>query len=361
MCTTNYTTTWIGTKMRIEQDIKLDYSDVLFKPKRSKLESRRDVDLMRTFKFHNSGNEWTGVPVMASNMDGVGTFSMARELQQHKMLTIIGKHNDFESWKNAIGSGVKMKYISVCTGTGFIWDQNAQDYNTMVKVLEAYPDIKFITVDVANAYHENFGDFIEGLRDEYPDKTIIAGNVVTGEMTEELLIRGADIIKVGIGPGSVCTTRLQTGVGIPQLSGVIECADAANGIGGHVIADGGCVYAGDVAKAFGAGAHFVMLGGMLAGHDESEGEVVNGKVQFYGMSSDEAMARHGRRKDGYRGAEGKVVEIPHRGPVAGTITEILGGVRSACTYIGARRLKDMPKCTTFVRVNNQYNDVFGKV
>ena len=306
MCTTNYTTTWIGTKMRIEQDIKLDYSDVLFKPKRSKLESRRDVDLMRTFKFHNSGNEWTGVPVMASNMDGVGTFSMARELQQHKMLTIIGKHNDFESWKNAIGSGVKMKYISVCTGTGFIWDQNAQDYNTMVKVLEAYPDIKFITVDVANAYHENFGDFIEGLRDEYPDKTIIAGNVVTGEMTEELLIRGADIIKVGIGPGSVCTTRLQTGVGIPQLSGVIECADAANGIGGHVIADGGCVYAGDVAKAFGAGAHFVMLGGMLAGHDESEGEVVNGKVQFYGMSSDEAMARHGRRKDGYRGAEVKL-------------------------------------------------------
>ncbi len=360
MCTTNYTTTWIGTKMRIEQDIKLDYSDVLFKPKRSKLESRRDVDLMRTFKFHNSGNEWTGVPVMASNMDGVGTFSMARELQQHKMLTIIGKHNDFESWKNAIGSGVKMKYISVCTGTGFIWDQNAQDYNTMVKVLEAYPDIKFITVDVANAYHENFGDFIEGLRDEYPDKTIIAGNVVTGEMTEELLIRGADIIKVGIGPGSVCTTRLQTGVGIPQLSGVIECADAANGIGGHVIADGGCVYAGDVAKAFGAGAHFVMLGGMLAGHDESEGEVVNGKVQFYGMSSDEAMARHGRRKDGYRGAEGKVVEIPHRGPVAGTVTEILGGVRSACTYIGARRLKDMPKCTTFVRVNNQVNQVFNQ-
>ena len=360
MCTTNYTTTWIGTKMRIEQDIKLDYSDVLFKPKRSKLESRRDVDLMRTFKFHNSGNEWTGVPVMASNMDGVGTFSMARELQQHKMLTIIGKHNDFESWKNAIGSGVKMKYISVCTGTGFIWDQNAQDYNTMVKVLEAYPDIKFITVDVANAYHENFGDFIEGLRDEYPDKTIIAGNVVTGEMTEELLIRGADIIKVGIGPGSVCTTRLQTGVGIPQLSGVIECADAANGIGGHVIADGGCVYAGDVAKAFGAGAHFVMLGGMLAGHDESEGEVVNGKVQFYGMSSDEAMARHGRRKDGYRGAEGKVVSIPHKGAVSNTITEILGGVRSACTYIGARRIKDMPKCATFVQVNKQVNEVFNR-
>ena len=206
-------------------------------------------------------------------------------------------------------------------------------------------------------------------------------------MTEELIIRGADIVKVGIGPGSVCTTRLQTGVGVPQLSGVIECADAANGIGGHVVADGGCVFPGDVAKAFGAGAHFVMLGGMLAGHDESEGgELVtkyyNPKgeyflcdretggyapviqmqkfVKFYGMSSDAAMAKHGRRKDGYRGAEGKVVELPHKGAVNDTITEILGGVRSTCTYIGAKRLKDMAKCTTFVRVNNQVNNVFSQ-
>ena len=346
--------------MRIEDDVKLDYKDVLFKPKRSKLESRRDVDLTRTIKFHNSGNEWTGIPIIASNMDGVGTFSMAKELQNHKMLTVIGKHNSFEDWKEAIGSGIKMKYISVCTGTGYIWDNQAADYNTMKQVLEAYPDIKFICVDVANAYHENFGDFIERIRDAYPDKTVIAGNVVTGEMTEELIIRGADVVKVGIGPGSVCTTRLQTGVGVPQLSGVIECVDAANGIGGHVIADGGCVYPGDVAKAFGAGSHFVMLGGMLAGHDESEGEIVDGKVQFYGMSSDAAMAKHGRRKDGYRGAEGKVVELPHRGPVEATITEILGGVRSACTYIGARRIKDMPKCTTFVRCTQQVNQVFNQ-
>ena len=346
--------------MRIEDDVKLDYKDVLFKPKRSKLESRRDVDLMRTFKFHSSGNEWTGVPIMSSNMDGVGTFSMAKVLQDHKMLTVIGKHNSFDDWKEAIGSGIKMKYISVCTGTGYIWDKEAADYNTMKQVLEAFPDIKFITVDVANAYHENFGDFIARMRDAYPDKTIIAGNVVTAEMTEELIIRGADVVKVGIGPGSVCTTRLQTGVGVPQLSGVIECADAANGIGGHIIADGGCVYPGDVAKAFGAGAHFVMLGGMLAGHTESEGEIVDGKVTFYGMSSDEAMARHGRRKDGYRGAEGKVVNLPHKGPVNDTIVEILGGVRSACTYIGAKRLKDMPKCTTFVRCTQQVNQVFNQ-
>jgi len=344
--------------MRIEQDIKLDYKDVLFKPKRSKLESRRDVDLTRTFKFHY-GNEWTGVPIMSSNMDGVGTFAMAKVLQDHKMITVMRKHYSVDDWtKNA--KGVKMKYLSVCTGTGVIWDPDAPDYATMKAVLAMYPDIKFITVDVANAYHENYADFISRVRDAYPDKTIIAGNVISAEMTEELIIKGADIVKCGIGPGSVCTTRLMTGVGVPQLSGIIECADAANGIGGHIIADGGCVYPGDVSKAFGAGAHFTMLGGMLAGHDESEGEVVDGKIQFYGMSSDAAMATHGTRKDGYRGAEGKVVELPHKGPVEKTVIEILGGLRSTCTYIGAKRIKDMPKCTTFVRCTQQVNQVFNQ-
>ena len=343
--------------MRIEEDIKLDYKDVLFKPKRSKLESRRDVDLTRTFKFHH-GNEWTGVPIMSSNMDGVGTFEMAKVLQEHKMLTVMRKHYSVDDWKEH-SQGVKMKYLSVCTGTGVIWDPDAKDFATMKAVLAMYPDIKFITVDVANAYHENYADFIARLRDQYPDKTIIAGNVISAEMTEELIIKGADIVKCGIGPGSVCTTRLMTGVGVPQLSGIIECADAANGIGGHIIADGGCVYPGDVSKAFGAGAHFVMLGGMLAGHDESEGEVVDGKVQFYGMSSDAAMAVHGTRKDGYRGAEGKVVQLPHKGPVDPTVIEILGGIRSTCTYIGAKRIKDMPKCTTFVRCTQQVNQVFN--
>ena len=345
--------------MRIESDIKLDYQDVLFKPKRSTLTSRKDVDLTRTFKFYNSGKEWTGTPIMASNMDGVGTFAMAKVLQDKKMITVLRKHYSLDDWKTAIGDGVKMKYLSVCTGTGVIWDKDAPDYATMKAVLKKYPDVPFICVDVANGYHENYADFIGRLRDQYPDKTIIAGNVITAEMTEELILKGADIVKCGIGPGSVCTTRLMTGVGVPQLSGIIECADAANGVGGHVIADGGCVYPGDVAKAFGAGAHFVMLGGMLAGHDESEGEIINGKVTFYGMSSDAAMAKHGRRKDGYRGAEGKVVQIPHKGSVSATITEILGGVRSACTYIGAKRLKDMPKCATFVQVNNQVNNVYG--
>ena len=250
------------------------------------------------------------------------------------------------------------EYISVCTGINQMWEEDAIDFNTLKNVLNEFPQIPFITIDVANGYHQNFVDFIKQVRDSFPDKTIIAGNVITAEMTEELILNGADIVKCGIGPGSVCTTRLMTGVGIPQLSGMIECADAAHGVGGLVIADGGCVYPGDVAKAFGAGSDFVMLGGMLAGHDESEGEVKNGQIEFYGMSSDTAMSIHGSGKEGYRGSEGKLVTLKHRGPVEETLIEIVGGVRSACTYIGAKRIKDMPKCSTFVRVNQQVNTVF---
>ena len=346
--------------MRIKPDIKLDYKDVLLEPKRSKLTSRRDVEMEREFSFINSGRTYTGIPIMAANMDGVGTFSMAKVLQKHRMITVMRKHYTVDDWDNAVGNGIKLKYVSICTGTGKIWSEEARDYTVMREVLNRYPDIKFITVDVANGYHQNFIDFVKKVRDEFPDKTIIAGNVITAGATEELILSGADIVKCGIGPGSVCTTRLMTGVGVPQLSGIIECADAAHGVGGQVIADGGCVYPGDVAKAFAAGSDFVMLGGMLAGHDESEGEVNNGKIEFYGMSSDAAMTKHGSRKDGYRGAEGKVVRLPHKGPVEATVTEILGGVRSACTYIGASKIKYMPKCATFVQVNNQVNQVFNQ-
>jgi len=345
--------------MRIKPDIKLDYKDVLLEPKRSDLTSRKDVAMEREFKFLHSQKTFKGIPIMAANMDGVGTFEMAKVLQDHRMITVLRKHYTEKDWDEAIGSGVKLKYVSVCTGTGKIWSEEAQDYSTMKKVISNFPDIPFITIDVANGYHQNFIDFVKKVRDEFPDKTIIAGNVITAGAVEELILSGADIVKCGIGPGSVCTTRLMTGVGVPQFSGMIECADAAHGLGGQVIADGGCVYPGDVAKAFAAGSDFVMLGGMLAGHDESEGKVVDGKIQFYGMSSDAAMETHGSRKDGYRGAEGKVVQLPYKGPVDATLTEILGGVRSACTYIGARRIKDMPKCATFVQVNKQVNEVFN--
>ena len=344
--------------MRLDQTIHLDYADVLLKPKRSTLSSRKDVDMTRTFTFKNSKESYTCCPIVASNMDGVGTFSMAKVLQEHKMMTVITKTTTLEQWKEAVGQGIKLKYISVCTGTGKLWDKDAEDYATLQKVLKSYPDVKFITIDVANGYHENYVDFLKQVRDEYPDKTIIAGNVVTAEMTEQLILSGADVVKIGIGPGSVCTTRTMAGVGVPQFSAVVECADAANGVGGHIMADGGCNEPGDVAKALGGGAHFVMLGGMLAGHNESEVEAKDGKREFYGMSSDRAREVHGKRKDGYRGNEGKRIFLPDRGPVKETIEDMLGGVRSSCTYIGARRLKDIPKCASFVCVNHQLNKVY---
>jgi len=344
--------------VRLDTEIKLDYKDVLLKPKRSTLSSRRDVEMTRSFTFKNSGETYECCPIVASNMDGVGTFSMAKVIQEYKMMTTITKTTTIDQWRETIGEGVKLKYVSVCTGTGKLWDKDAEDYATMQQVLKSFPDVKFITIDVANGYHTNFSNFVARVRDEYPDKTIIAGNVVTAEMTEELIIQGADIVKVGIGPGSVCTTRTMAGVGVPQFSAVMECADAANGVGGHIMADGGCNMPGDIAKAFGAGAHFVMLGGMLAGHNESEVEVVDGKREFYGMSSDRAREQHGKRKDGYRGNEGRAVILPDRGPVVETIEDLLGGVRSSCTYIGARRLKDIPKCASFVRCNQPLNTVF---
>ena len=346
--------------MRINYDPKLNFEDVLLQPKRSTLSSRKDVDMTRNFTFRNSGKHMNFLPIFASNMDGVGTFSMAKVLQEYKMMTVITKTTSIDDWRKAVGNGVRLQSVSVCTGTNVMWDKEAQDWKTMQDVLKSFPDVKMITIDVANAYHQNMVDFVKKVRDEYPTKIIVAGNVVTPEMTEELIINGADVVKIGIGPGSVCTTRTMTGVGVPQFSAILDCADAANGVDGHIMADGGCVYPGDIAKAFGAGAHVVMIGGMLAGHDESEQPVEDGKIEFYGMSSDRAREKHGRRKDGYRGNEGRLISLPYRGPVQSTVEDILGGVRSACTYIGARRLKDMPKCASFVTTNNVQNRIYEK-
>jgi GMP reductase len=346
--------------MRINTEPKLNFEDVLLQPKRSTLSSRRDVDMTRKFTFRNSGKRMNFTPIFASNMDGVGTFSMAKVLQEHKMMTVITKSTTLDQWKTAVGNGVRLQSVSVCTGTNRMFDADAQDYKNMQEVLKSFPDIKMITVDVANAYHQNMVGFINKVREEYPDKVIVAGNVVTPEMTEELIINGADVVKIGIGPGSVCTTRIMAGVGVPQFSAIVECSDAANGVGGHIMADGGCVYPGDIAKALGGGAHMVMIGGMLAGHDESEQQVVNNKIEFYGMSSDRAREIHGKRKDGYRANEGKLISLPYRGPVVNTLEDILGGVRSACTYIGARRLKDMPKCASFVTTNNIINRTYDQ-
>lgn len=336
--------------MRIEEDIKLDFKDVLIRPKRSTLGSRKDVELKRYFRFKHSRDEYDGIPIMAANMDGVGTIKMAQALQEHDLFTCLIKsyNRDIENFDTF---RVNRDNYAVSTGTS---DEDFRNLNTIITGMGA----QFICIDVANGYSEHFGDFVEEVRNRWPHKTIIAGNVVTGDMTQELILRGADIVKVGIGPGSVCTTRIQTGVGYPQLSAIIECADAAHGLGGHIIADGGCTCPGDVAKAFGAGADFVMLGGMFAGHDEGGGELRDNKVLFYGMSSDTAMERHNGGMAEYRSSEGRTVEIPYRGPVRNTVLNILGGLRSACTYVGAQELKHLSKCTTFVRTNRQVNEVF---
>jgi len=339
--------------MRIIEEVKLDFKDVLFVPKRSTLTSRREVDLTRHFRFKHSGYEYKGIPIMASNMDGVGTFEMARALTQHSLFTCIVKTKGYADW---VENWNNLTENTVAVSTGI----TEADSKRLDIILEHCPDIQFICIDVANGYHEHFGDFVEQVRLKYPKKTIIAGNVVTADMTQELIMRGADIVKVGIGPGSVCTTRFQTGVGYPQLSAIIECSDAAHGLNAHIIADGGCTSPGDVAKAFGAGADFVMLGGMLAGHTEGGGEVVDGKVKFYGMSSDTAMDKHNGGVASYRSSEGKTVTMSYKGDVEQTVLDILGGLRSTCTYVGAVNLKNLSKCTTFVRVTQQTNDVYGK-
>lgn len=359
--------------MRIEEDTKLDFRDVLIRPKRSALSSRREVNLQRTYVFKHSEYPWTGVPIMAANMDGVGTVAMAQSLFEHRMFTCLTKSISSDQLVG-LTNEISSNFFAVSTGTG------ASDLERLRQILIDHPTIRFICIDVANGYSEHFGDFVQSVRELYPRHVIIAGNVVTGDMTQELILRGADIVKVGIGPGSVCTTRVQTGVGYPQLSAIIECADAAHGLNAHIIADGGCACPGDVAKAFGAGADFVMLGGMLAGHDEGGGKVItkyyntseitmNDKgfepiyqakkfVQFYGMSSDTAMNKHHGGVAEYRSSEGRTVEIPYKGPVRATALDILGGLRSTCTYVGAPNLKHLSKCTTFVRVNRQINDVF---
>ena len=344
--------------MRIEEELKLDYSDVLFRPKRSTLSSRKDVDLKRTYKFKYSKNEWSGVPVMAANMDGVGELNIAETLSDFGMITCLTKQHDVNKLKKY--KKLKSIYKNISLSIGI----KKEDFERLDKTLKEFSFIKFICVDVANGYSEHFSAFIKSVRDKYPTKTIIAGNVVTADMAQELVLSGADIVKVGIGPGSVCTTRIQTGVGYPQLSAVIECADAAHGLGAHIIADGGCTCPGDVAKGFGGGADFVMLGGMFAGHDEGGGKIIktNGSkyIEFYGSSSETANKKHYGGLSNYRSSEGRSVKIKYRGKIKDTILNILGGVRSSCTYVGAPSLKQLSKCTTFVRVSNQFNDTFVK-
>ncbi len=351
--------------MKIENDIKFDFSDVLIRPKRTVLTSRSQVSLNRKFIFPNSTSEWEGVPIISANMDTTGTFEVMKVLSKHNILTCLTKFYKLDDFKNATDMSLNWNNAIISTGI------SDNDYKKISEILCWRRDnlskdtINWVCVDIANGYMQKMVDFCKKLRSEFSNIILIAGNVATREMTEELILNaGVDIVKVGIGPGSACLTRLKTGVGMPQLSCIIECADAAHGAGGYIIADGGITCPGDMAKAFGGGADFVMMGGQFAGHDENPGEIVEENGQkyklFYGMSSEHAMNKHYGKMEKYRSSEGRVVKIKYKGPLENTVLDYLGGLRSACTYINAKCIKYISKCTTFVRVNNQLNLIYSK-
>ena len=331
--------------MRIDAERRLEFDDVLIRPKRSEAPSRSSVELAREYRFLHSGATWTGIPLVASNMDTIGTMAMARVLGPD-MMTCLHKHYPASQLISFFGEP------DTSVSTLFTVGIKQDDWDKLLHVTQRVL-VRWVCVDAANGYTKFFGDHVKKLREAFPTTTIMAGNVATPEMVQELLISGAaDIVKIGIGPGSVCTTRTKTGVGYPQLSAIIECADAAHGLRGHVCADGGCRTPGDVVKAFAAGADFVMLGGMLAGHDECEAEWESTagpkSMKFYGMASRKATDKYAGGAKEYRAYEGTEIDVPYRGGVKETLRDITGGLRSACAYVGAARLKDLSKCTTFV-------------
>ena len=349
--------------MKIEEDIKLDFNDVLIRPKRSNMSSRSEVNIERTFNFPNSKQTWTGVPIIAANMDTVGTYTIYKELSKHHILTALHKFYTLDDYIKMSNSddGLDKEYFMVSTGI------NEKDYNRLRQILDNI-EVKFICIDVANGYMAKLCEFCKKVREEYPNKIIVAGNVVTREITEDLILRGGvDIVKVGIGPGSACITRTQTGVGMPQLSAIMECSDAAHGVNGHIIGDGGVTCPGDMAKGFCGGADFIMMGGQFAGHEENPGELIAEKQGkeikmykiFYGMSSVTAMEKHYGKMDKYRSSEGRTVKIPYKGQLVNTVLNYLGGIRSTCTYINSKNIKNMNKCCTFVRVNRQLNTIYA--
>ncbi len=346
---------------KIENEELLDYSDVLIRPKRSTMKSRNDVDIERSFKFKWSKLEWKGVPLIAANMDTTGTFEVYDVLSQYKIVTALHKFYTKDDFLNKTNLDSNMFMIS----TGI----SDSDFTRLTEILTVV-ECNWICIDIANGYLSSLVDFCKKVRNNFPDKILVAGNVATREMVEALLINGqVDIVKVGIGPGSACTTRLKTGVGVPQLSAVLECSDAAHGLGGWIIADGGITCPGDVSKAFGACADFVMMGGQFAGHDQNPGDVIekitpghpnilNKFKRFHGMSSKRAMETHYGKMEKYRSSEGRELIIPYKGDLNNTVLDYLGGIRSTCTYIGATSIKNMGKCTTFVKVSRQLNKHF---
>ena len=343
--------------MKIIDESKLDFCDVMIRPVMGNINSRADVNLSRTFKFKHSPKTLTCVPIIAANMDTIGTFAMAKVLQNYQILTALHKFYSVSAISDAIDNGLNSNYLAFTTGIRDA-DFIRLEYFKESPISQL---INIIMIDVPNGYIKAFADNCKKIRKMFPTHIIMAGNIVTTDMTAQLLNNcGIDVVKVGIGPGKACLTRSMTGVGYPQLSAVIETAKEAHIFDGHVISDGGCKTSGDIAKALGAGADFVMIGSMLAGHDECGGEIIYDQIsleehvpkymKFYGMSSTEAMEKYYGKVAAHQASEGKTILVDHKGPVENTIKEILGGLRSACTYVGAKNIEELDKLTTFVKV-----------
>jgi len=349
---------------KIETGLKLDFNNILIRPKRSTINSRSEVSLIRKFKFVNAKTKnveeisepvvWEGTPIISANMDMTGTFEIYDVLSNHKIITALHKfYTVAEIIAKCRERNMDPDLFMISTGISKGSLENLEAIFSKI-------NCKWICIDIANGYISNLIIFCQSVREKFPDKIIVAGNVVTREIVEELILNGkVDVVKIGIGPGSVCTTRLKTGVGMPQVSAIIECADAAHGVGGHIIGDGGITCPGDMAKAFGAGADFVMAGGIFAGHDENPGLLIedNGDKykMFYGMSSQHAMEKHYGKMNDYRASEGRCIKVKYKGSLENTVLDYLGGLRSTCTYINSPSIKDMAKCTTFVQVSSQVN------
>jgi len=343
----------IYASMIINADPKLDYSDVLIVPQKSNVKSRKEVCL-EVSKTFNNGTSWSGVPIMAANMSTVGTHKMALVLSEYNIVTCLRKGGDYYS-SFASANPDKEKYVSLTLGL-----------DAESKLFVDSADIKdptFICVDVANGYMTEFHNFTRKVREKWPKSILIAGNVVTPEGVEELSKVGVDLVKVGIGSGSMCLTRRVAGVGYPQLSAVLECAQTAEAFGIGIVADGGIIYPGDFAKAYVAGAAFVMAGGMFAGHDECGGEIRHGehgelRMLHYGMSSKTANEKYNGGLSDYRASEGRTVEVPYRGSIRNTIQDVFGGLRSACSYVGAFNLPELYLNGKLVKVNRTINNIF---
>lgn len=362
--------------MLISNEVKLNYNDLLIVPQRSELTSRNDVDLIREYKFPHCDQTLKCTGVIASNMYNTGTIKMAYTLSEFNLLTALHKFHNFDDLVNLFNNPIVDGKFFITIG------ESLQDLEKFIRLYnhigsKAHNRL-MVCIDVANAYRTSFIDFVKKFRDIFPSTLLMAGNVTTPERTQELILAGVDIVKIGIGPGSACETRKVTGVGYPMASACIECADAAHGVKGRICADGGCRNVGDICKAFCLEADFVMIAGMLAGADECDGEWIdvgyrdidwewsaanpNGpgiqykwfskkQLKFFGMSSYEAMEKFGGNEKEYRASEGSVKLIDSKGPAGNIAKEILGGLRSCCSYLGASSLKEMPRRASFVRVS----------